>query len=163
MLGAVEDMARRLLTEEEVAAVMKTCRRVRSSASQPRVHSPFSPVHSVYEHFTHQLWVEVSPRVFTDRMLVALAVRSGAVGGEPDSPPAGPAGPARKAAAAEGGQVRAAQEGDDCGLFDIKVSRDLTWAVVPSVDLIPRLKCRIYAYKQVFTSPACRFSLCPCV
>ncbi|XP_068440095.1 PDZ domain-containing protein 7-like [Clinocottus analis] len=27
MLGAVEDMARRLLTEEEVAAVMKTCRR----------------------------------------------------------------------------------------------------------------------------------------
>lgn len=30
MLGVVEDMARRLLTEEEVAAVMKTCRRVRS-------------------------------------------------------------------------------------------------------------------------------------
>lgn len=28
MLGVVEDMARRLLTEEEVAAVMKTCRRV---------------------------------------------------------------------------------------------------------------------------------------
>lgn len=31
MLGVVEDMARRLLAEEEVAAVMKTCRRVRSS------------------------------------------------------------------------------------------------------------------------------------
>lgn len=30
MLGVVEDMARRLLTEEEVAAVMKACRRVRS-------------------------------------------------------------------------------------------------------------------------------------
>lgn len=29
MLGVVEDMARRLLTEEEVAAVMRTCRRVR--------------------------------------------------------------------------------------------------------------------------------------
>lgn len=29
MLGVVEDMARRLLTEEEVAAVMKSCRRVR--------------------------------------------------------------------------------------------------------------------------------------
>lgn len=32
MLGVVEDMARRLLTEEEVAAVMKTCRRVNSRA-----------------------------------------------------------------------------------------------------------------------------------
>lgn len=30
MLGVVEGMARRLLTEEEVAAVMNTCRRVRS-------------------------------------------------------------------------------------------------------------------------------------
>lgn len=29
MLGVVEDMARRLLTEEEVAAVMRACRRVR--------------------------------------------------------------------------------------------------------------------------------------
>lgn len=29
MLGVVEDMSHRLLTEEEVAAVMKTCRRVR--------------------------------------------------------------------------------------------------------------------------------------
>lgn len=28
MLGAVEDMGRRLLTEEEVDAVMQTCRRV---------------------------------------------------------------------------------------------------------------------------------------
>lgn len=33
MLGAVEDMARRLLTEEEVAAVMKTCQRVRGLLS----------------------------------------------------------------------------------------------------------------------------------
>lgn len=33
MLVIVEDMARRLLTEEEVAAVMKTCRRVRSFAA----------------------------------------------------------------------------------------------------------------------------------
>lgn len=32
MLGVVEDMSRRLLTEEEVAAVMKACRRVRPFA-----------------------------------------------------------------------------------------------------------------------------------
>lgn len=33
MLGVVEDMARRLLAEEEVAAVMQTCRRVRGRAA----------------------------------------------------------------------------------------------------------------------------------
>lgn len=36
MLGVVEDMARRLLTEEEVAAVMKTCRRVRGFVHRRR-------------------------------------------------------------------------------------------------------------------------------
>lgn len=36
MLGVVEDMARRLLAEEEVAAVTKTCRQVRSVHSTKR-------------------------------------------------------------------------------------------------------------------------------
>lgn len=36
MLGVVEDMARRLLTEEEAAAVMKTCRLVRRLVSHCR-------------------------------------------------------------------------------------------------------------------------------
>lgn len=41
MLGVVEDMACRLLTEEEVAAVMKTCRRVRSSVKGCRQTETF--------------------------------------------------------------------------------------------------------------------------
>lgn len=41
MLGVVEDMARRLLREEEVAAVMKMCRLVRGFACTSR------PKHSV--------------------------------------------------------------------------------------------------------------------
>lgn len=38
MLGVVEDMARRLLTEEEVAAVMSTCRRVKDELLQLWIH-----------------------------------------------------------------------------------------------------------------------------
>lgn len=95
MLAAVEDVARRLLAEEEVAAVVTTCRKVISFSS----HSYRSVC---ARENKHKCIVSVT-----------LSVRGRAISGEVSTTPAGGVGQARKAAAAQRSEVRGGWKGKE--------------------------------------------------